>query len=175
MRPIRRVYVSCPMSVPQTELDKVLKHLKSLGVAACAWERGTPYTDDPVRYCDAFIIMLPDNKFNYEVEKLPTGTKNELKLAINFEKPVYLAYLPIGGLNHLIYCTNIEPRVSSEDFHILGLQGTSRNFLENIDSYNADQVKYNALISYEECKEHKSNSSTIEIKSLDLRSLLLTI
>lgn len=63
---MRKAYISCPVSVKQTELDKVAADLRSRGFEVTHWIRGTPYgirETEAIRLCTDFIMMLPNNAF----------------------------------------------------------------------------------------------------------------
>ncbi len=63
---MRKAYVSCPVSVKQTELDKVVADLRSRGFEVTHWIRGTSYglrETEAIRLCTHFIVMLPNNAF----------------------------------------------------------------------------------------------------------------
>lgn len=88
-----KIYVSCPMSIGQDKLDSVLVDLRKIGFVARAWKRNTPYIEDEyIPDCDYFVVILPDLKWTYEIDDLPSGTRKELKLAINLKKPIFIAY-----------------------------------------------------------------------------------
>lgn len=169
MKSIRKVYVSCPMTVSQTVLDKTMKHLENLGVAARAWERGTPYKEeDSIKYCDAFIILLPENYFDYEVSCLPSETKKELCLAFSLNKQIFLSYIPKMSQTPNIYCVDMEYE-DGELLGINGLAGTHRNFLDSIDHDIMKKEEKEPQPYYTE-----SRFQIVEKPKKDLR-LLLTI
>jgi hypothetical protein len=172
MKSIRKVYVSCPMTVSQTVLDKTLKHLSYLGVAARAWERGTLYKEeDSIKYCDAFIILLPENKFGTELYKIPSGTRKELLLAFSLNKEIYLSYIPSQSLSPSIYSTNLEEGFEDELYRIDGIAGTHRNFL---DSIYHDIMKKEIAVQTQPLYYETSKFQSVEKPKKDLR-LLLTI
>lgn len=172
MKSIRKVYVSCPMTVSQTVLDKTMKHLENLGVAARAWERGTPYKEeDSIKYCDAFIIILPNNDFEcFYPDKLPSGTKKELNLAYDLDKEIYLSYLPMDSDKPKIYCTNShKDALDWQVDYIGGVAGTHRNFLDLIEPDLRKKEEREPQPYYVESK-----FQVVEKPKKDLR-LLLTI
>jgi len=172
MKSIRKVYVSCPMTVSQTVLDKTMKHLENLGVAARAWERGTPYKEeDSIKYCDVFIILLPENKFGTELYKITSGTRKELLLAFSLGKEIYLSYIPLQSLSPSIYSTNLEEGFENELYRIDGISGTTRNFLDSIDHYiMKKEIPVQPQLLYYEANKFQ----IVEKPKKDLR-LLLTI
>ena len=67
-----KVYVSCPMVVPQTTLDEILKELNaSNDILASAHARGGMYTTRNLEESEAIVIVHPDNKFKFNQRTLP--------------------------------------------------------------------------------------------------------
>lgn len=125
-RKLSSVYVSCPMSVEASKLNKVIETTKSLGVSTSYWQRGTTYNElgyaDIIKKSDAFILIMPDNRWNMTIEKLSAGSQKELRLALRAGKPVFIVYQASSGFN--IYNAVINDH---NDF-ISGISGTSHNF-----------------------------------------------
>ena len=89
-----KAYIACPMSIPMSRVMTCKELLFSLGVDEVAyWPRGYHYTTEPLRTSNALVVLLPDNKFELEVEKIPQGTKSEINLALNLDIPIYLGYI----------------------------------------------------------------------------------
>lgn len=169
MKSIRKVYVSCPMTVSQTVLDKTMKHLENLGVAARAWERGTPYKEeDSIKYCDAFIAILPNNAFEYYLNTLSFGTRKEILSADAIGKDIYICYTPTASSKPQFYIAELSEDSRGTE-HIKGIQGTHRNFLDLIEPDLMKKGEKEPQPYYVESK-----FQVVEKPKKDLR-LLLTI
>jgi hypothetical protein len=170
MKSIRKVYVSCPMTVSQSVLDKTLKHLSNLGVAARAWERGTPYKEEnSIKYCDAFIVILPNNAFEYCLTILSSGTRKEILAADAIGKDIYICYTPTASSKPQFYISDLF-EATRGTVHIKGIQGTHRNFLDLIEPDLMKKEEKEPVTAY--YVEGKFQS--VEKPKKDLR-LLLTI
>jgi hypothetical protein len=88
------MYISCPISIAQSELDEVVKTLMDLGCNPNYWVRGTHYNKSSIiNNCDGLVLVLPELKWEYVIDALPEGCKRELKLAITAKRKIYLAYI----------------------------------------------------------------------------------
>lgn len=106
-----KVYISCPLNVDMKHVKGVENALKGMGFCVNYWDRSWPssrYTDDPVRYCDIFVIILPDGKWSISRAQLPAGTYKELKLAITLGKPIYMGYLGVISSMYAVYQTEYD-------------------------------------------------------------------
>lgn len=111
------------MDVSMEHVEGVAKVLSDKGFAVNYWRRGTPYTDDGVRYCDIFVVILPDMRFEFRKENLPMGTKKELSLANYLYKDMYLGYRTADG-NYRIYDLNY-------DVLVRGITGTAGDIFKH--------------------------------------------
>lgn len=80
------------MSVDVGHIFCVADLLKELDLDVSYWHRGKPYTDDAVRNCEIFVVILPDGRFKMPVSQLPAGTMKELKIAAERDIPIYIGY-----------------------------------------------------------------------------------
>lgn len=106
-----KCYISCPMSIPQWQLDLVQKRLRDAGNTAVFWQRGTTYGDkekDWIDTCDAFVIVLPEFAWQYVRTSLPKGCKAELEQAVAKGKPVYVAYRGVSNNAVAVYRTDVS-------------------------------------------------------------------
>lgn len=91
-----KCYVSCPIAIPQWQLDLVIKRLRDSNNAVLAWNRTTSYgkrEKEAIQYCDAFVLILPEFAWQYTIETLPKGCKSELFNAVNYGRNIYIAYV----------------------------------------------------------------------------------
>lgn len=117
-----KCYISCPLSIPQWQLDLVQKRLRDAGNTAVFWERGTTYGEKEkgwIDYCDAFVIVLPEFAWQYVRRDLPIGCKKELDQAIVKGKPIYVAYR--GQTNNALAVYQADISVNA---HIRGISQT---------------------------------------------------
>lgn len=140
-------YISCPMTVSQSDLDKVLRLVQSYGVTPRYWVKGTPYDNDFFRKtivnADAFIVILPNIAWKCEGNKMTSGSRRELSLAIALRKSIYLAYQGIST-EMKIYSADVDAKVfyqgdnATETFitSISGIASTRFNFKELVGDKN---------------------------------------
>jgi hypothetical protein len=120
------------MSVDMGHSEAVAKVLAKLHVSVNYRERGTPYTDDAVRFCEIFVIILPDRRWKMPVNQLPAGTRKELKMAADRGIPIYTGYYGVINGEWGIYRT-IYKEGHSE---ISGMSGTSGSLQKYLESDN---------------------------------------
>jgi hypothetical protein len=136
---MKSAYISCPMSVSQTILIEVIDLVRDCGTTARWWPKGTQYDENYykkviVEETDAFIVILPDLKWSYACGKMTSGSHKELSLAIEANKPLFIAYKSRNdGLG--IYAAEIM-EVSGVRT-ITGIHSTRYNFRDS-----AKAVKY---------------------------------
>lgn len=112
------------------------KRIEQYGCEAVYWERGTRYNlDKDVKGCDAFVLILPANAWEYERDCLPIGCSRELDTAESFGKKIYLSYRNTSGSHNLyeVYEDCLEDSIN-------GKGGTSGNVYKNL-SVMADNAK----------------------------------
>ena len=88
-----KVYISCPIHIPEKTLKECVNLVKKLGHTPDYWERGSHYDkSENVKNCDVFVMFLPDGKFMCSADELTIGCKLEFKTAVNQKKPILIAY-----------------------------------------------------------------------------------
>ena len=152
-----KVYISCPLSVPQTTLTEVSHEIEKLGQCGVRyWERETNYNEeDSIKYCDIFVLILEKNQFAMRKSVLTSGCKKELALAERYNKTIILAYKCTNG-QYFFYDTIIT------SVGIQGLTGTANNIksqlaartdiTESVPSRGIgkiEDVKYKLYLAYD--------------------------
>lgn len=122
-----KVYISCPISVPQAKINIYAHILCKLGADVSFWDRGATYTRSDLQKADAILVLLEDNKWKQNLSTIPHGTSSEICYASDHKLPIYLGYY--NGQNvHAIYETTLAGGFS-------GLPGTSSNFEKFIKAW----------------------------------------
>ena len=120
-----KVYVSCPLSVSRTILDKFTKELvDEYDTRVFYYKQGDDYSDKDLRGADIVVCIMEDNKFSSEVTKLTNGCKKELLLALELKKPIFIGYNPKNSNGPVFYQAKVE------DYILKGISGTS-GYLEH--------------------------------------------
>jgi hypothetical protein len=105
-----KVYVSCPISVPQSTLDKIMARIVGISYVkqATHWKRGS-FNYDPTMLAtaDVVIIVHPNNSFDFRLEELPVGVRKEFDEAIKLNKKVLLAYHGVISDSYNFYTMDI--------------------------------------------------------------------
>lgn len=83
-------YISCSKKEDRIKV-KVIQMLKSHKIEASCYERGE-YDEHLLEKADACVFILPDNAFEYALEKLNSGCLFELVYCLNTRKPIFIAY-----------------------------------------------------------------------------------
>ena len=89
---IDKIWISCPISVAQGNLAAFKAYLERHFPQVDTWDRNSNYNDRGLHLSDAVVFMLPDNKFEYNIESLPIGVKQELKRARDLKKKILIGY-----------------------------------------------------------------------------------
>ena len=155
---MKKVYISCPMTVLQETLDKVIALVKQSGVDPMYWRKGSPY--DPgtfmniIQRCDAFVIILPGLAWSAKGQAMTSGSRKEMNIAYNAGVPIYLAYQnKYDGIG--LYSVRIEAARTGEGVYIVseitGLPSTRYNFNDFI-GYNklAGAIQDSLITSHNE-------------------------
>jgi hypothetical protein len=123
---MKKIYFSYAYSTPNNVSEAIKEKLIELGVKLEFYQKGTAYSDVPVRSCDAFVLFLPNNAFEAEIFRLTQGIQKELNLAYQLKKDIILAYLSkmAGGVT--FYLTNID----SKEGKIKGISGTNSDVIK---------------------------------------------
>lgn len=94
----KKVYISCPISVSQGVLDKFSFTLGEIpDVLPRFWVRGSKYEQSLFDNSDAYLFILPNNRFECMSGELPIGLKSELKEAYDSGKKIYIGYIAKDG------------------------------------------------------------------------------
>lgn len=144
------VYISCPMTVPQTRLDTYARLLRSWGAVVMYWQRGTNYSDENLRAADAVVVVLPNNAWTAKISELPQGTRGEIGKSIGLRKPIYIAYSTIDNV----------PRIFNSELwtdQIGGKAGTRDDFEKIV----RDSVKHLTVFGEEDGPAAKKSVDTI--------------
>jgi len=89
-----KVYFSIPMEMHWDTACIIMRQLVSTDKVIDYWIRNSPYNENVLRNCDAFVIMLPKLAWSETIDKLPIGCRRELMLAIQLKKKIYITYKP---------------------------------------------------------------------------------
>ena len=141
------------MSVDMGHIEAVARVLADMNLAVNYWERGTPYTDDAVRNCEIFVVILPDSKWFMPVSQLPAGTSKELKIAAERGIPIYTAYLSHTDSQWRIYESGFKLGHNT----ITGISGSSdhlKKYLQDDNFVFTKRAPYNL----------EDNHSSLKIK-----------
>jgi rRNA maturation endonuclease Nob1 len=87
---MKKVYFSYAYTTPVEVSEAIKEKLRELGVEVSFYERGTQYSDVPIRECDAFVTFLPNNAVREKISNLSPGIQKELILAYNLKKDIIL-------------------------------------------------------------------------------------
>lgn len=117
----KKVYISCPISVSQGVLDKFSYTLGEISnVLPRFWVRGSNYEQGLFNNSDAYLFILPNNRFECVSGELPIGLKRELKEAYDSGKKIYVGYIAKDG-TYNIYSASTNGR------DIKGIPGTTHD------------------------------------------------
>lgn len=100
---IKQTYISCPLSIPSEDLEKVIKLVKGYNLNRVHWYgRSTAYDtevyDTVIDKSDAFILVLPGMVWSIAVKDLTAGCKREYGRAmIDAKKQLFIAYKRMNG------------------------------------------------------------------------------
>lgn len=129
---IDKIWISCPISVPQGKLAAFKAYLECHFPQVDTWD----YNDRGLDSSDAVVFMLPDNAFRYAVENLPAGLKSELKRARDGGKKILIGYYRATSKQWAVYDAKFtrKPMYNPDwDRTIL------KNVIEGIE-YSTEQV-----------------------------------
>jgi hypothetical protein len=87
----KSIYISSPYSL---RWDTVIEYeaLLNSQFHVDVWNRKEKYNDSPLKQCDIFLLLTNDNKWNIDINHLPSGCRRELLEAIQLGKPILLGY-----------------------------------------------------------------------------------
>lgn len=166
------VYVSCPMSVGQDILDKVISVVDNSllpGWETKVWKRGTIYNSDLPDKAEAIVVILPRNMWGMFLKDISQGTRTEIQNAWEKDKPIYLAYKSTTDGEYRIYNVEFELNSSSTLVDITGVRGSSSLFFEEICDrdeeiqsedwfFNSDTNKWEKDSFYDVIDEEKTTT-----------------
>lgn len=157
----KRIYISCPISVDEDVLDRFAEVVEDIdGLSEYHWERGMRYDQRMFDTSDAYLFILPYNKFKATNDELPIGLKRELQSAHQTGKKIFVGYITKSA-DFAIY----SARTNGRD--IEGIPGTTHEIsslgldVEELPKYNPE--------TFEEIKSIKGNTNY----SFDERALLM--
>lgn len=142
----KRVYISCPISVPENVLNKFYNELYRITyIDPYYWERGTTYDPQMIVHADAVVFILPDTGFVANYFELPPGVRKELRYAYVNNKKIFLGYITRNG-DYQFYEASVDENVS-----IRGIGGT-----------------YNEIYNFAKCRTHIPELPSFPVKSCEL-------
>lgn len=107
---IDKIWISCPISVRQHDLDKFRAYLEEHFSQVDTWDRNSNYNDRGLHLSDAVVFMLPDNKFEYNIEILPIGVRQELKRARDLKKKILIGYYKATSKEWAVYDSKFQSK-----------------------------------------------------------------
>lgn len=159
----KSVYISCPIAVSQSVLDEFAETVELIpNVVARYWERGTRYDQRYFDTSDAYLFILPGNKFDCVSGELPIGLKRELQDAYESGKKIYVGYIAKDGCYN-IYSADTNGR------NIKGIAGTTHDLYDWANSTTGYALPKYDPITFEE-KKAKVDTGNI---ALDSRLVLM--
>jgi hypothetical protein len=128
------MYISCPIAVNELVLDKFADTVELIpNVVARKWERGSRYDQRYFDTSDAYLFILPGNKFECVSGELPIGLKRELESAYDSDKKIYVGYIAKDG-SYNIYSADTNGR------NIKGIAGTTHDLYDWATSESKQEV-----------------------------------
>ncbi len=133
---IDKIWISCPISVPQGKLAAFKAYLERHFPQVDTWDRESEYSGRGLDSSDAVAFILPDNEFRYDVESLPVGLKSELKRAQDGGKKILIGYYRATSKEWAVYDAKFTRKPSYN-----GAWGRTimTNYIEGIE-YSTKQV-----------------------------------
>jgi len=133
---IDKIWISCPISVPQVKLAAFKAYLERHFPQVDTWDRESKYSDRGLDSSDAVVFMLPNNEFRYGIENLPVGLKSELKRARDGKKKILIGYYRATSKEWAVYDAKFTRKPSYS-----GAWGRTimTNYIEGVE-YSTKQV-----------------------------------
>lgn len=158
----KQIYISCPIVVDEQILNRFASMVNGMvGLKEYHWgRRSNRYSEEKFYESDAYLFILPHNKFKASNDELPIGLKRELKTAHETGKRIFVGYITKSG-DLSIY----SARTNGRD--IEGIPGTTHEIsslgldVEKLPKYDPE--------TFEEIKSIKGNINY----SFDERALLM--
>jgi hypothetical protein len=124
----KQIYISCPITVDEDVLDEFVELVDGIeGLTSYHWERGTIYSQRMFDTSDAYLFILPNNRFEANNTQLPIGLKKELEAAYKTGKKIFVGYQTKSGEKAIYSAT-------TNGFHIGGIAGTTHEISSLVDS-----------------------------------------
>jgi len=163
----KRIYISCPIAVDEEVLDEFADLVDSIdGLTSYHWERGTRYDQKMFDTSDAYLFILPYNKFKAGNSELPIGLKRELDAAHKTGKKIFVGYITKSG-EFAIYLA------SSNGYYIEGIPGTTHEISSMVD--NVVTTKYDPTTFEETTYLNGEKVKTDTNYTFDERALLMLL
>jgi len=163
----KRIYISCPIAVDEEVLDEFAELVDSIdGLTSYHWERGTRYDQRMFDTSDAYLFILPYNKFKASYHELPIGLKRELGVAYGTGKKIFVGYITKSG-EFAIY----SAKTNGND--IEGIPGTTNEISSLVG--NVVTTKYNPTTFEETTYLNGEKVKTDTKYTFDERTLLMLV
>jgi hypothetical protein len=104
------IYFSYAYTISKDISDAIKDTLAELGVDVTFYQKGTEYSDLPIRKCDAFVVNLTNNSTEAVFNTLSPGVQKELLLAVSLKKDIILARVEDGKTQLYIAEVNNKDR-----------------------------------------------------------------
>jgi hypothetical protein len=160
------IYISCPIAVSQSTFDEYIDLINDHnGFMARYWKRGGEYSQTYFDQSDAFVFILPDNKFKAANYELPIGLKRELARAYELGKKIFIGYQIKSG-DYAFYSAR------TNGHYIEGVPGTTHEIYNLVDS-DVVTTKYDPTTFEETTYLNGEKVSTDTKYTFDERALLM--
>lgn len=133
---MKKVYFSYAYTTPPDVAEAIKKKLEEIGVEVSFYTKGDTYTDVPIRECDAFVLLLPNDARKVRISTLSQGIQKELLLAYNLKKNILL----VDDYSTL-YTADIDRR----DTTIERISGTNNNVVRELQQEPEEKKVYSDL------------------------------
>jgi hypothetical protein len=120
---MKEVYFSYSYKTTEEDAEAIKSKLLGLGLEVLTYQRGTEYSDIPIKNCEAFILLLPDDARRIAISNLTKGIQQELYLAHNLKKDIFLVDK---------YTTLYESYIDTRNGTIERMSGTNFGVIEKL-------------------------------------------
>jgi hypothetical protein len=156
----KRIYISCPIAVDKKVLVDFSKLVDAInGLTSCYWERGSIYDQNMFDTSDAYLFILPYNRFKADNSDLPIGLRRELLSAYKTGKKIFIGYITKSG-EYTVY----SAKTNGSD--IEGIPGTTHEISSLVEKEFSDYFDYEQYLNPEKIKRNTNYS-------FDERALLM--
>lgn len=91
-----KIYISRPIGTSIYLMTDIIKKIHDLGAEAIYWIEGSYYKEDLIKSANAVVfisrIKEDDINFNESINSLTRGVNSELKIAIQYQIPIFKVY-----------------------------------------------------------------------------------